>query len=642
MIRNYTLFIKPLKLLAPLLVMLGAVGPAQGLDLSRLDIKSSYEEELIHWALKETLLEREPSPAGKIIERIEIVREEIISQSDPWPNLINIFHSKTKDYVVRQELLVRPGMAWDEALIKESIRNLRKLFILAVVRFVPCKSKDPGKVVLMVVTKDLWSIRVDSAFSMVGDTLQDFEVNPSEHNVLGHNKLLGLHVRLQQLHLGSGQVLDKFQVGQRYVDERLLGSRLYLHQYLRFIIAGDVPCGGVIKSAGTEQKDVWCPESSLGDLEGVRAYLSLERPLFSLATKLGFRVYGYADIRQIRVFSQPGPVLKTVSLQYTPPATGNPITAEVPWVYDKQDLRGRAMIIHSHGKSIKHDLQAGAGVYRYLYSAPESFPFPAAVLQQYQQRYLPRSEDVTYFFIGYHTRDTRYIRLKNIRSFAFSEDYLLGHNATLELRFATDLNHQDQGFMEALLDAHYRWKLGHDLLLVTLAARSRWQPQFEDPTREGPWINTRLEASVTNVSPLLWIGRLHLRVKAVLRHNDLQSDRFSYLGGDTGLRGFASRQFSGDNLFLVNAEFRSLPINLLSLHLGFVLFYDGGAVFGGPDPADPIQQLPFRYYQSVGVGIRGIFPQFDKESLRVDFGIPLSSGAVFSGTWFSLSFSQVF
>ncbi len=98
---------------------------------------------------------------------------------------------------------------------------------------------------------------------------------------------------------------------------------------------------------------------------------------------------------------------------------------------------------------------------------------------------------------------------------------------------------------------------------------------------------------------------------------------------------------SEKNLLVVNAEYRSLPINFFTLHLGFVLFYDGGAVYGGPDPRDPTREQPFVYRQTLGLGIRALFPQFDREVLRVDFGFPMSGDAGEVGTWFSVSFAQV-
>ena len=109
---------------------------------------------------------REKYYNATVIERIEIVREDIIAQSDPWPNFLNRLHMTTREYIVRQEILVAPGQQWNQDKVDESARNLRRLFILAVVRAIPCKSSRPGHVILLVVTKDLWSIRMNTSCSL--------------------------------------------------------------------------------------------------------------------------------------------------------------------------------------------------------------------------------------------------------------------------------------------------------------------------------------------------------------------------------------------------------------------------------------------------------------------------------------------
>ena len=78
------------------------------------------------------------------------------------------------------------------------------------------------------------------------------------------------------------------------------------------------------------------------------------------------------------------------------------------------------------------------------------------------------------------------------------------------------------------------------------------------------------------------------------------------------------------------------------MHLGFAIFYDGGSVYGGQDPLNPNRELPFIYRHSIGLGLRALFPQFDRETFRADFGIPLSSNSGQPGTWLSLSFGQAF
>ena len=103
-----------------------------------------------------------------------------------------------------------------------------------------------------------------------------------------------------------------------------------------------------------------------------------------------------------------------------------------------------------------------------------------------------------------------------------------------------------------------------------------------------------------------------MRLTADLRWNDL-NHRQVYLGGSNGLRGLLAEELAGTQLLLWNAEFRTVPINLLTLHAGLVFFWDAGAAFDSPGTFPTL-------VHTVGVGVRALFPQFDKEPVRIDFG----------------------
>jgi hypothetical protein len=615
---------------ATLMASLVAAAPRSSLGL---DVHKKYEQELVRWALAKTGLEREPSPAGKIIERIEIVRENIIARSDPWPNFLNYFHMTTRDFIVRKEMLIAPGEVWDEARVEESARNLRALTIIAVVQTIPCRSRKPGHVVLLVVTKDLWSIRLNSIYSMVGTTIQSLEFYPTENNLLGRNKRLSLHLAFRQLDLSRVSIRDRWALGELYLDSRVLGSRWRLQQQFDARVAGSIPCGGALGTDG----HAWCPSASKNTFEGAYGLIWLKRPLYSLATEWAFEAYIIVDVQQARryVTGSDGPELKLVRLQQ------GTLEQLVPWVYDRQDVVGLANFTRSYGRAFKHDFTAGLSAYRYHRQPPDNFGLTGIARERFVTGFLPRSEEAAYVYAAYHAHDTRFIRLHDVQTFALTEDFAIGPDFMLEGRAAVNLAEPSQSFAEVVSEFLCRWYIQRDLFAVWINARTRLQPDLYALGYRTPWANAQLEFGVKNITRQLWIGRLHAQVYGVFRHNNL--DRVtSTLGGDSGLRGYPSAQFEGNNLLRINVEYRSRPINLFTLHVGFALFYDAGGVFGGPDPQRPDAELAFRYYQSVGVGVRGHFPQFDKESLRIDFGVPLSGDRGAFSTWFSLAFSQVF
>lgn len=641
---------------------------------SGLDLKRNYERALIDWGLREANLVEDPHPAGKRIERIVIVRENIIAShdpwirmlnrlhvgikdhADPWPDFLNYLHAKTRDSVIRQEMLVAVGDRWDGTKVEETERNLRSLFILAVARAVPCRGSDPSKVVLLVVTKDLWSIRLNMAFSQTGSVIRLFDFQPTEGNFLGLNKELSLHLRLSQIDLaklGDNGVHDHFTVGQRYRDPRLFSTRLQLRESFDVYIDGQPPCAG----ARGEATELWCPIQKTGAFGGINAELTLARPLFSLSTKWAFAVEGVVNFRQRRTFrfnsasniplgEIAGISVRTVSL--TNHTDGE--DRAVPLVYDGKYILGAASVTRSLGTFYKHDFSGGFVAYDKAYQPPENFPFDVETRDWFIRNHLPRSESAAYVFLRYRFYTGQHIRLHGINGFALSEDYWLGPWLSLESRFAQNLHSRTQSYIHLSALFGYRWHRANNLLSVALSAQSRWQPELNaySPVQgQQPWVDGQFAARIKNISPPLWIGRLHVEFSLLYRHND-QDNNKSNLGGEStrasgasffdigngGLRGYPAEFVRGPHLFRANLEYRSKPINLWTIHGGFVVFYEGGSVFGNGEA--------FEYLHSVGAGVRIQVPQFDKESFRLDFGIPLTPGAGDIGTWFSLSFGQVF
>ena len=86
---------------------------------------------------------------------------------------------------------------------------------------------------------------------------------------------------------------------------------------------------------------------------------------------------------------------------------------------------------------------------------------------------------------------------------------------------------------------------------------------------------------------------------------------------------------------LLNFEYRTKPLDFHTLHLGGVLFLDVGRTWG--------EGAVFGFVYTIGFGLRALLPQFNLDTLRVDFGYVLQ-GPVPSSLLdrFSSSFGQVF
>src|SRR5207302_6068121 len=128
-------------------------------------IHARYEEELVADTLERFGLEPDPTPLGKKIERIIIVPYDIfLPRFDPVPPVFNKLHVTTQPYIIAQELLFSVGDVVGPDTLEEPARNLRNFFILAVARIVTAKGRAPGTTVVVVVPKDLWTLRPNSNF----------------------------------------------------------------------------------------------------------------------------------------------------------------------------------------------------------------------------------------------------------------------------------------------------------------------------------------------------------------------------------------------------------------------------------------------------------------------------------------------
>src|SRR5882672_10696955 len=111
----------------------------------RAQIYSPYEQQTIAGALETLKARQEPSPEGKTIERIDVVPLDVIEERDPLPGFLNLFHATSRPRVIRREMLLHQGDSYSQALVDETIRNLRQLPQLSVALVVATVGSAPGR-----------------------------------------------------------------------------------------------------------------------------------------------------------------------------------------------------------------------------------------------------------------------------------------------------------------------------------------------------------------------------------------------------------------------------------------------------------------------------------------------------------------
>ncbi|RJS26111.1 hypothetical protein DRW03_06545 [Corallococcus sp. H22C18031201] len=546
-------------------------------------VSADYEQTLIAWGLARGGDVVEPAPEGKVLEDVRVAAEDVVAQSDPYPNLLNIFHARTRDDVVRREVLLTPGQPYSVALVDESVRNLRKLGLFSAVRAVTVKGRQPGTVVLLLITKDLWSLRLNSDFSAVGSLLQYLRLQGTEQNFLGRGKKVAVDFVLR---------LDTISLGQSYTDRRVLGSRWALSESAAVLL-------------GRES----------GKPEGSRGSLSVSRPLYSLATPWSVsssvawnvetaRQYRGADIWQLPFPDGPA----------------------VPYVYNAREVAGGVTYTRSFGQRYKWNVGMGAGAYHDAYAAPVASMLTDAQEAWFRSNYLPRAEDAAYASLSLSAYEARYEVFHDLDSYALSEDVQLGHSIGASLRYAPPVLSSSAHYAQGAVTARYRVRWAGDALTAVSVAASIRRQLGEN----AGWTDRRWATEFVQASPQFFGGRIVGRGVLDVNIDDL-SDRISLLGGGNGLRGALVDAYSGKRLLLFNLEYRSPPLVIKTVHLGGVLFLDSGSAFN---------RRP-SMVTSVGVGLRLLFPQFNVNPFRIDFGYVLNGDRPPVSGRFSFSAGQV-
>jgi hypothetical protein len=561
-------------LIAALLLAAQPSPPAEG-----------YEDAIVQWGLAlEGGRTIDPDPEGKRLESVLVASEDVVAPSDPYPRLLNVFHARTREAVIRREVLLEPGAPYSAELAFETARNLRKLGIFAVVRVVPVRGSTPEAVSLLIITKDLWSLRLNQDLQAVGTLVQSLRLQGAEQNFLGLNKKVALDFLLRR---------DSLSFGQTYVDSRLGGSRWSLNETASLIF-------------GREDRQ----------LEGSKGSVLVMRPFYSLDTPWSFQAQAVWRVQPVRVFRG----AEVWALPY-------PEGGTVPYVYDAREFSGSALYLRSWGSRYKLDAGAGVGAYHRRYGAPASLGLDEARRAWLRDTHLPRSEDATYVLAYARFWETRYEVMRDVDSYALSEDFQVGHYLTATARYAPALLASAGNFAEVGLTARYRVRLGDALSSLAAAASVR---RILGGEGRGTWINRRWAAELQQVSPKVLGGRFAVRGLLDVNIDDL-NERVLLLGGGNGLRGARPEAYSGKRLALLNVEYRTPPLVLYTVHLGGVLFYDAGSAFErGPG-----------FVHSVGVGVRLFFPQFNNSPFRFDFGYVLNDDRPEFGGRFSFSGGQV-
>lgn len=526
----------------------------------------NLERAALEQALEDRGLAIDPEPTGKTVGRIHAVTLPVFAPGDGgFLRRFNVFHWTTDEEVLAREVLLRPGERWDPEVVAETERKLRDPRLSTVAVVVPVQSGEPGRVDLLVVTRDIWSLRPNLEWELQGSTLSYFTVGLVENNLFGWRKRVSV---IYEMDLGS------YSVGPGYLDTNLLGTQMYLLTTGRAIF-----------------------ERGGGGYEGTRSATTFGAPLWSLRDRWGWELDLFHTDLIAREFQGDDLLLHTA-----------PSGTELPHEYRRKSLFFEADAVHQVGDDIKYHLSAGYRLELLRTELSPDFPGSAADRDWYRDEVMERPEDISSIFGRYRLFTPRFTRYRGINSFDLTEDVKLGPDIIGEVAMAMKPLGSDENFLGLSTTGSFTFDWSGDGYVRLFAAMS-------GRLQEGDFIDNLVEGGGFAASPLVGDNvRVVVRAQLAARLDET-SNRFFTVGGDTGLRGYEIGEFVGEKLVLGNLELRSMPAALGSLRVGGVAFWDLGHA------ADTFDDLSIKH--DLGVGVRVLIPQFSSMVFRLDWAVPL-------------------
>jgi hypothetical protein len=602
-------------------VLLGVPGSARAQAPSasapppaiRLNRYSAYERQTLDDALDYLHTREDRSPEGKTVEGIDILTLEVFERRDLVApgvfTFFNVFHTTTKHYVIDREVLLRPGHPYRQALVDDTIRNLRGLQQLSLVLTMATEGTTPDTVRLVVITKDVWSLRPNWNLQLTSGGLQSLSAQPAETNVAGTHQVAYLTFLYQpnSLLLGAG-----------YTNPRVQGTRIEVAPQANIIL--NLPTGN--------------PEGTTG---GVLAGQPLYSPLTEWAWDAQTTWQDQIQRRYVNASLSQG--------SYVDPATGK----SLPFAFRVLQFNTQYTLTRSFGWTTKHDITIGASLVRSGYpTTPQellgSLPPGTYDLQtekDFISKEVPVGDNRVGPFVQYHTYSKRYARLLDFDTLGLQEDFRLGHDVYLNVYPVTTGLGSSRNFVGFDGAASYTVQMGDALARVAVEGIAEVQTSsacplhpFSTTVIPGPVCDSSIEPALHVVSPTAFIGRFVFDAHLVYRPTNYLN-QIELLGGDTRLRGYPSGYFYGSNVLDGNLEFRTRSVDIFSVQVGLVGFYDVGDAFNSFGPGlcratgpkmDLSLPTSFCPYQSLGTGLRILFPQLDRVVFRGDIGFPIGNG----------------
>ena len=569
---------------------------------------STLEQGSMRRALAARGLTLEPMPWGKRIRHVHVVNEDVFAE-DNFLRWLNFIHYTTRERAILDELTIGEGELWDQERVEESARRLRDPLYSSVVALVPVGTGRDDEVDLLVVTRDVWSLRFNSQYTFQQLSLTNLTISISENNFLGHRNLLS-----------AGIVMDQgaIAVGPLFIDKNFLGSHFDLRVRVDDVLTRRAPRifdPSALAFVPVPGDATGVQDASRFHSEGHDATIQLTRPLWSLATEWGGGViYSFRNAIN-RAYSGASPV-GFPSVQGDPYALYLDPTTNLPWEYRLRTWSFNPYVVRQWGDTIKHQLSFG---YSLTSQRPEllpSFIADAALIPQFEADVFPRSELLSQPYVEYVAFIPRYRTLRNVSTYDLAEDTRIGPDVDISYGQGLKILGSDYNFEKPAAAIGWTIPWCRDgFVRPSLGISLRYQA----PSGTHPWdsIDNTANAQVHAASPTYGLFRIVAQASVYTRWHDTQNAMF-VIGSDTGLRGYGVNEFitlGSGRLVNAQVELRTVPVPWWVLRLGAVAFYEAGGT------APSLREMTL--FHDVGAGVRLLIPQTSRELFRFDVALPI-------------------
>lgn len=597
---------------------------------------SPYEKEAIDIALQDLKLEIDPHPQGKRVGKIWTVRLDVLEPRDPGPELLkpvpivspagkyvtkpmlNWIHVLTKPYIIRRELLVRENETYEQVLVDETARNMRSRMPVSLVVIVPVRraatkappppsspppapppppadatgdeasvsaappaepdrpeptvgaATEADAVDLLVITKDIWSLRLSFDTAVTKGGLENLLIVPQETNFLGlhHVAQTRFQLRPETYSLGVGYKVPRF--GYSWIGAAAAAS-------ITINKRESSPEGSAI-SISTGQslystKAEWAWDADIGYAVGVA------------------RRYSNAQVFLFDSRATPG------------------VRDNIPWQYKTRSLAGSASATRSFGWGFKNNFSLSFNASTGDNETFDLSRYDPRAVADFVRRALPTSESRVYPAVSWHTFRTDFLRTLDINTLGLQEDYRVGHDISATFYPVSKALGSTRDIIGLSTKWGYSQAVGDGLVGASFSTFAE--------VSEGVITDGAVGGSFGAVTPRFKVGRIVMNTSINNRYRNYLNAQ-AFLGGEDRLRGYPTAFFVGKDTVLFNIEYRSRAIEILKAQIGGVLFYDTG------DAATGLDNLHAK--QSVGFGLRTLFPQVNRLVFRIDFAFPLNRG----------------